>query len=131
MGILGLFKKKVSDPDMCMFRDLYTIAFGNDGSKLSKSSMDIIAESFKAPLNLDMMKGMVAMKADPDTIKDCYPIEKGKRDAFLKLMILLWVRSGNLSKATTKQYIYKVAKKLGYSDRDIHDEFEAMESCPF
>lgn len=133
MGIFNFFKKKVlePDPDLCLFRDLYVIAFGNDGPKLSKSSIDIISEAFNPPLNLNKEKSKIAMKANPDTIQDCYPIEKEKKDIFLKLMVLLWVRSGNHSRAATKQYIFNVAEKLGYSRIYVVDEFEVMESCPF
>jgi hypothetical protein len=127
MGILDLFKKKIKDAEMCLLRDLITVALA-DGS-MSDKARKAIAEITQSN-NIHICKFQQACSVNPENIADVYPIdEEGKKKYLFQLVYIL-----TIDKYYSKRkvdYVEFIAKKLGYTSQYVHEEIECITTSPF
>lgn len=127
MGILDLFKRKIKDAEMCLLRDLITVALadGNMSNKARKAIAEITQSN-----NIPICKFQQACSVNPENIADIYPIdEEGKRKYLFQLVYIL-----TIDKYYSKRkvdYVESIAKKLGYTSQYVHEEIECITVSPF
>lgn len=113
----GITKRKdiIKDAEMCLLRDIYVIAYNNDGPSLNNTTMQVIAKITKG---IDSNKKDHAQQISPELIEDLFPTdEKGKKE-YLFNLLEEWKHSGDFNKRKTLMYIKDVAKKMGIPDND-------------
>lgn len=127
MGILDFFKKGVLDVELCKLRDLISVAYA--GGEMTDKERKVILEIVKKDkINSGKFHQVITM--NPDRIKDCYPIEKEKRDKYLFELVYLMTIERKKSKSAMA-YVELVARKLGYTSKDIYELMEVISSSPF
>lgn len=112
MGIIDFLKKRIRDKDLCFLRDLYCIAFVNDGPFIQDKTKEIIAEMTES---ISEEKKSNFLSIDPERIADIYPEDYKDRERYLFSLFYLWKFSGNHNKDKSYDYIRNVSKKMGLS----------------
>lgn len=106
-------------------RDLFVIAFANDGPKFSPITNEII-DIFIEINKIDPKKKEDVLYIAPEQIEDIYPTEYEEKTTYLHRLLYLWKRSGNRSKNESLQYIKEVSKKMNISDEDFVMEYDIV-----
>ena len=111
--------------DLCFLRDLFVIAFANDGPRFSPITNEII-DIFIEMNKIDPKKKEDALSIAPEEIEDIYPTEYEEKTTYIHRLLYLWKHSGNRSKNESLQYIKEVSKKMNISKEDFVMEYDIV-----
>lgn len=118
----SLLVRKVKDADLCFLRDLITISVTEYG--ISQQAYGVIKEVMLKE-KIVAFKYEQALNTSPDCIVDVYPTDIKHKQEYLFYLIYVMLK-GNSNSYKKRTYVDIVAKKLGFTRKDILQTMEAV-----
>lgn len=118
----SLLVRKTKDADLCFLRDLITISVTEYG--VSQQAYKVIKEVMLKE-RIAASKYVQALNTPPDSIADVYPPDSKHRQEYLFHLIYVMLK-GNSNSDKKRAYVDIVAKKLGFTRKDILQTMEAV-----
>lgn len=118
----SLLIRKTKDADLCFLRDLITISVTKYG--MSPQAYGVIKEVMQKE-KIAVSKYEQALNTSPDCIADVYPTDSKHKQKYLFYLIYVMLK-GNSNSYKKRAYVDIVAKKLGFTQKDILQTMEAV-----
>lgn len=118
----SLLIRKTKDAELCFLRDLITISVTKYG--MSQQAYGVIKEIMQKE-KIAASKYEQALNTSPDCIADVYPTDRKHRQEYLFYLVYVMLK-GNSNSYKKRDYVNVVAKKLGFTQKDILQTMEAV-----
>ncbi len=118
----SLLTRKTKDADLCFLRDLITISVTE--YSVSQQAYKVIKEVMLKE-RIAASKYGQALNTPPDSIADVYPTDSKHKQEYLFYLIYVMLK-GNSNSDKKRAYVDIVAKKLGFTRKDILQTMEAV-----
>ena len=118
--------KNINNINACLIRDLYIIAYRNEGTISKKADGVIQSFARNKSLNDELVGNIkfgISMNngSSPANILDCYPDSEDDQNDYLKELISIHKYTSKKSSSNGYNYLCKVAEKLGKTESDIRE----------